>query len=211
MPAEPGDLALLAFHVIGQAGDLAVPDEVPVDVGPPLLRGDVHEGELGLRGVLGVHQSHEIGDPVDVGVHAHRRYPHGVGADACGGLPAHHRELHHLVGVAGDLAPVLVPEHDAALHYRLRLLLGEPGRPDQLRHFVHVSGGDGIDGIVLAEQVVRCLAGVVVPGALREYRGDEDVERVRGPLGVQALRVPAREASVEVLAGEDVEYRANLF
>lgn len=185
--------------MVRKAHDLAVADQVAVDVRPPLAGSDVHQRVLRLLRGLGVHEPHEVGDAVDVGVHAHRRDVHRVGADAGGGLAADHGQAAELVGVLRDIPAELVAEHPAAVHDGLPLLLREPRRTDELRDDVRIGVGYRVYRIVPAEQVVRGAAGVVVAGALRQYRRYQDVERVGGPLGVQSLRVAARIRSAQVL------------
>jgi len=160
------DLASVAVGAVRLADDLPVSHKVPVDVRPAVLICHVHESELGLLGGLGVHQAHEVGDPVHVGVHAYRGDVHGIGPDACRGLPPHHRKLHHLIGVGWNDAVVLVPEYPTALHYRLPLLFGESRWADKFGDVVDIRIGDRLDGGIFVEQVVGGLPRVVVLSTL---------------------------------------------
>ncbi len=160
------DAAALAMGMVREADDLPVPHQVPVDVVPPLLRGDLHQGELRLLRSLGVHQTHEIGYPVHMGVHAHRRDAHRVGTHTGGGLPPDHRQGCQDIRILRHASAEVVAEDPAAFHDGLCLLVGEPCGTDQFRDLPGIRIGYRVYGIVLMEQVVRRLPGVVVPGAL---------------------------------------------
>ena len=187
------------MRMIRQAHDLPVPHHVAVDIAPPVLRRDLHESALGGLRILRVDQPHEVGYPVHMGIDAYGRDPHGVRADAGGGLPPDHRERYQLLGAARDLAPVFVAEDPAASDYSVGLLPGESRGTDEPGDDLRIRIRDCIDRIVGMEQIVGSLPRVVVPGALRQDRGYQHMERIRGPLGVQSLRVASRIRSAHVL------------
>ncbi len=201
MVAEVPDATAFAMGMVRKADHLSMSHQVAVDVVPPVPGGDLHQCVLGPLGVLRVHQSHEVRDPVDVGVDTDRRYAHRVGTHACGGLPPHHGQRYQLLRGLRYLATVLVPEDLATFDDGRPLLLGEAGGTYEFGHDGGVRIGDLLYGIVLTEQVVGCPAGVVVTRTLGEYGCNQDMERVRRPLGVQTLRITSRVRSAQVLLG----------
>lgn len=205
------DLASLAVGVVWKTYDLPVPDQIPVDVRPAVFVGHVHQRVLGLLRILGVYQSHEVRYPVDMGVHTYGGYVHGIGSDACRGLPSHHREFHHLLGIGWNDSVIFIPEDLTAFHYRLSFLSGETGWADEFGDIIHISVRNRLYCRIFAEEVVRGLPGVVILGTLGEDGRDEDMEGVAGPLWIKAFRVPARICPSVVILRKDVQYLAHLF
>ena len=194
-----GDLAALAMRVVRKADNLPVPHQVTVDVVPPLLRGGLHQGVLRRLGILRMDQPHEVGDAMDMSVDTNRGDTHRIRTDAGGGLPTYHRQGHELLRGARDDPSEIVAEDPAASDDGIGLLLRESCGTDELRHDAGIGIRYRVYGIVSAEQVVRRLAGVVVPGALGQNGRYQDMERIRGPLGVQSLRAASRIRSAQVL------------
>ena len=195
----------MALGAVRSAHDLPVAHQVSVYVRPPFLGSDLHQGEFRLLRGLGFHQSHQVGYPVDVGVHAYSGYAHGIGPYACGGLPSDHRQLEKLLRLVWHRPAIFGPQYVAAIDDGLGLLIGKSCGPHQLRNLPGVRFCNRIDRRESSEKPVRGLPCVIISCPLGQYRRYQYVEGIARPFRAQTFRGPSGVSPDLVLLRQRVE------
>jgi len=181
--ARCGDGTLITARLSRKAYGLAESDHEGIDVYPEVARNSFAQLHLRALWVNGNNQPDAIGDPMHVGIDTNRRDVEGVGKNAIGGLAPDHGQGNELIdGIWHNVVHLFMnPTRD--LLDGLGLLSWKSSRSNQFLESFHRSMGDLAGCVVLLEEPLGRLSGVLVTGSLGEHGRYQHVEWVRWPAG----------------------------
>ena len=181
--ARCGDGTLITARLSRKAYGLAESDHEGINLYPEIARNSFTQLHLRALWINRNYQPDAVGDPMYVGIDTNRRDVEGVGKNAIGGLAPDHGQGKELIDGIWHNVVHLFMNPTRYLLDGLGLLSWKSSRSDQFLESFHRSMGDLTRAIILLEEPLGRLSGVLVAGSLREHGRYQHVEWVRRPAG----------------------------
>ncbi len=132
---------------------------------------------LGFMGCAGSEQSQEVGDTMDMGIHADGILLEGFTQDEVGGLSTHPRQCEQGVHGIRDLSVVVCLKHISGGHNVFGFCFVEADRVDQISNLLFGQLAQLLNCGGLCKQTVTRLGCGLVFGACREDGTDQNLKR----------------------------------